>query len=259
MCMKDFFEIFVYTTVKIVKRTVWILHATGIILDTRGSPLTVDKNVQTDILSKKNGQNTSFRQKKIEKFRSSPSKKNPICNLKLSFSPIKLSDKYEQTSFRNESSDLSEEPSSPAVLKLETEFPNTTTFRPISPSHSPVCDINVSLSPRIKTKYTQADTEEFVSGDRNFLKEKWNYWKSKQSSEIIQSDVQNPHGKFTEMLNCLKKTKISRYEYNNNTKLHRIEEPNSPEALGCCNILMSTLKSKFQKKSSYATVSYSRF
>ncbi|GFT04185.1 uncharacterized protein TNCV_3154361 [Trichonephila clavipes] len=252
--MRDFFEIFVYTTIKIVKRTVWILQVTGILqILEEMSLLTVDKSVQTDIPSNKSGQNTYFKQMKIDKFHSSPIQKNPICNLQLSFSPVKLNGKYEQTSFLNESSDLSEERNSPAVLKLEAEFTNTTACRPSSCNNSPVCDINVSLSPRVKTKYTQVNTEECVSRDGNFLKKKWNEWKSKQSV------IPNPHGKFTEILNCLKKANISRYIYNSKEILQRIKEPNSPETFGCCNILMSTVKSKFQKKTNYTTVSYSRF
>ncbi|GFT39468.1 uncharacterized protein NPIL_560831 [Nephila pilipes] len=258
--MKDFFEIFVYTLIKIVNRTVWILHEIGAIeILEKSRSLIIDNCIQTDVLTKKNGENASFEQMKTEKFFSSPSEKSPICNLQLSVSPTTLTGKYEQTSFMNESPGLSDEPNSPAVLKLEAEFPNTITFQPSSRSQSPVCNINLSLSPRVLTKYTQADAEEFVSGDGRFLKKICNSWKSKQSDEIIQSVVQNHHEKSNEILKGLKKTKIISDD-NSDNKIHQhIEEPYSPKVFDCCNIVMSKLKSKFQKKNSFTTISYSRF
>ncbi|GIY45528.1 DNA topoisomerase 1 [Caerostris darwini] len=263
-CIKDFFEILVYTTIKIAKRTIWTIQAIGLDqkLRERSSPIYMNKSTQTESLQMKEAQNATYEDEKLRKKILPHFSPTSPCKVKLSFSSPKCEDKYENFNIVGMSPNLSikDAESSPAVLKLEADFNGNKSFQ-TSHSPSPLCSINVSLSPRVETKFLRLGNEELSKEERSvlkFLKKKLNNWKFRKFVRKQFSIFQNNAGE-SEDLTYLEKNNMRIDHSVYNIKKSFIEEPISPTYIGCCSTIVSKLKSKFYYESESPSVSYRRF
>lgn len=259
LCIKDFIDIYVYSVITITKRTLWMLQAIGLlqIIKNDSSLSNLNKIAQTDIVRMKDAQNSPFEYLRTKKLHTS-SQTSPPSKLKLSFSPPKTKNDETKNEKMAHKLQANEPENSPAVLKLEAEIPRKEEF-PSTYSQTPLCNINLSLSPSVETRIKE--TDHLSPEERNFLKRKWRSWKLKQyirkmkTQSIFQVDYQeNSDGDFTRSEDAV----FSEWSPDeHNKKLN--EEPSTPKRHGCCSSLVTKLKSKLQQGSDFPAVTYKRF
>ncbi|CAL1269716.1 unnamed protein product [Larinioides sclopetarius] len=249
LCIKDFIDIYLYSTLTITKRTLWMLQAVGLLRKIKNDSYVSHSNkiVQTDMIRMKDAQSSPFEHRRTKKLHSS-SQTSPPCKLKLSFSPPKLKDDETKA---EEMQKMPEK--SPAVLKLEAEIPRKETNSP-----TPLCNINLSLTPTVETRIKETDN--LSPEERNFLKRKWQSWKLKRyirkmkTRSISLNCQENSDGVFT----YPEDSTFSEWSPDDHNK-NLYEEPGTPKSHGCCTSLITKLKSKLHQESDCPAVSYRRF
>ncbi|GBL79160.1 hypothetical protein AVEN_92404-1 [Araneus ventricosus] len=217
----------------------------------------LNKIAQTDMIRMKDAQSSPFEHPRTKKLHTS-SQTSPPCKLKLSFSPPKVKNDETKVEEMTHKLPAKEPKKSPAILKLEAEIPRKEAFPSITYSQTPLCNINLSLTPTVETRIKETDN--LSPEERNFLKRKWQSWKLKQyirkmkTQSIFLNYRENSDGVFT----CSEDATFSEWSPDDyNKKLY--EEPGTPNRYGCCSSLVTKLKSKLHRESDCPVVSYRRF
>lgn len=263
-CVKDFFEIFIFTILKITERVIWTLKVAGFVqipeinyevFSFRGIGTQTDVSVHkeaeqlvsiTDIKispsQKKFNQNEPLAENSEYKLQLTCPKRNIVSTGNLS---------------------VLEEIDEPALLILNNDKPSTSdeSSQQQHTSQSPLCRIHLTPFPtNLRAKYAKVSVEGISPEERFCLKRKWHKWSSKNNnkpclkmqplfpsdSAIFSSDERRPK-------------KARKMDVNNSDhdqkKLMLDEE--SPEMSGCYKNVILKLKSKFMRHSAFA--SYKKF
>ncbi|KAF8785728.1 hypothetical protein HNY73_011239 [Argiope bruennichi] len=258
LCIKDFIDIYIYSILKITERTLWMLQAVGLFRKINDSKFSrLNKIAQTDIIRKRDAQSSPFECHRYKKLYTSL-QTSPPCKLKLSLSPPKIQTENDEIKTAEISHKLPEKQleNSPAILELEAEIPKTEAFPSAIYSQTPLCNINLSLTPTVKSK----ETDNLSPEERNFLKRKWQSWKLRQyirkmkTRPIFLKYEENSEEVFT----CPENTTFSEWSPDDQKK-RLCEEPGTPNRHGCCPSLVTKLKSKLHRESDGPSIYYKRF
>lgn len=264
-CVKDFFEIFIFTILKITERVIWTLKVAGFVqipennyevFSFRGIGTQTDVSVhkEAEQLVSITDRKTSPNQKKF--IETEPLAQNSEYKLQLTCPQRNI--------VPTGNLSVLEEIDEPAILILNNDKPSTIveSSQQQHTSQSPLCRIHLTPCPtNLRAKYAKVTVERISPEERSCLKRKWHKWSSKNNnkpclkmqplfssdSEIFSSDERRPKkARKMDVNNCDQDQK----------KLMLDEE--SPEMSSCYKNVMLKLKYKFMRRDS-ASASYKKF